>query len=200
MYKVFFENRVINIFAHDEFNHTDEPVIFCKSKKSFDNAYHVFLNDLSIDRLNIKADYPEKIFKYLKKKYKHVRAAGGLVINSNNEYLVIKRNNKWDLPKGKIEKRESKKVAAMREVEEECGISGMEILNKLTKTYHTYTFREQTIFKTTYWYSMKYIGNEVLTPQEEEGITEVRWVKKDQISEMVANTYESLKDVFTYAQ
>ena len=52
-----------------------------------------------------------------------IEAAGGLVKNENGDYLFIYRNDKWDLPKGKIEKDEKTKVAAVREVEEECGIA-----------------------------------------------------------------------------
>ena len=36
-------------------------------------------------------------------KYILIQAAGGLVYNSKNQLLMIFRNGKWDLPKGKLE-------------------------------------------------------------------------------------------------
>lgn len=201
MYKVYFENRAIIFFDHDEENiHKNEQFIFCKSKKSFDNAYNLFLNDLSIDKLFVKCDDSKLFFKHLKSKFKKIAAAGGLVINPANEYLCIKRNNIWDLPKGKIEKQETKREAARREVQEECGISGLKVLSKILKTYHTYQFNGQNVFKTTHWYRMFYKGNQPVMPQIEEGITEVKWVPKIQMEEQMENTYESLKPVFLIAK
>jgi len=197
MYKVYFDNRVITILPNNEISKlNDERVLFCKSKKSFDNAYNLFLIDLSVTELNISCKHPEKMFKYLKSKYSTIKAAGGIVINKNDELLVIKRNDFWDLPKGKIEKGERKRVAAIREVEEECGISGMTIESKVGKTYHTYQFKDRDVFKTTHWYRMKYNGNETLIPQGEEGISEVKWVAKDEILNLIDQTHESLKTLF----
>ena len=76
----------------------------------------------------------KKVWKRFKKPFKDVRAAGGLVENSEGAFLFIFRNGKWDLPKGKMEKGEKKKETALREVEEECGISGHSIKRKLLTT------------------------------------------------------------------
>ena len=54
--------------------------------------------------------------------YSLIEASGGVVLNEENKLLWIYRLGKWDLPKGKLEKNESFKVAAIREVEEECNV------------------------------------------------------------------------------
>ena len=53
-------------------------------------------------------------------KHTLIEAAGGLVYNIENQLLMIFRNNKWDLPKGKLEVGENIQECAIREVEEEC--------------------------------------------------------------------------------
>ncbi len=135
----------------------------------------------------------------LRSKYSTVKAAGGIVLNKNSELLIIKRNGLWDLPKGKIEKGERKKIAAIREVEEECGISGLNLVSKIGKTFHTYQFRGEDVFKITYWFLMDYSGDEKLIPQIEEDITEVKWITKSEINSLLSQTYESLKPLFLLA-
>jgi 8-oxo-dGTP pyrophosphatase MutT (NUDIX family) len=135
---------------------------------------------------------------YLKKIIKSItliEAAGGMVINSKGEYLFIYRNDKWDLPKGKIEKGEKNREGAVREVEEECGIIVSGIGKKICKTYHTYTYKGEVVLKRTHWFEMDYKGAEKLKPQREEGITDVRWFRKGHIDAIVKNTFPSIMDV-----
>jgi len=124
-----------------------------------------------------------------------IRAAGGLVINENNEFLFIYRNNKWDIPKGKIEEDEGIKEAAVREVEEECGITVSTLGKRICKTYHTYVYKGEVVLKKTYWFEMRCQGKPRLKPQKEEGITEVRWFKKGHIEPILHNTFPSITDV-----
>jgi len=130
-----------------------------------------------------------------KSMFKLVEAAGGLVKNAKGEYLFIFRKGKWDIPKGKIEKGEAIKVAAIREVEEECGISGLTIIKPMPTTYHTYIIKEKTVLKPTYWFEMSSTDTSVLTPQLEEGITEVRWIAAKDLGMVKENSYESILDV-----
>lgn len=197
MYNIYFDNRLLSICNQKEdANEKNQKVLHCKNKKSFDNAYNLFTNETDISEMYVVSDSPEKLFKHLRKKFKRINAAGGVVMNNTQNLLVIKRNGFWDLPKGKIETNEQKKAAAIREVEEECGISNVKIESKLIKTYHTYSFKDKNIFKTTFWYKMKYEGIETLTPQTEEGISEVKWIDKSMIDEIVQHTFESLKPLF----
>ena len=124
-----------------------------------------------------------------------IEAAGGLVKNETEDYLFIYRNDKWDLPKGKIEKGEGVKEAAVREVEEECGIKVSKLEEKICKTYHVYIYKGDVVLKKTHWFNMRYKGHEKLKPQKEEGITDVRWFSKSYIGTIEANTFPSIMDV-----
>ena len=124
-----------------------------------------------------------------------IEAAGGIVKNENGDYLFIYRNDKWDLPKGKIEKGEKVKQAAVREVEEECGIQVSQLGRKLCKTYHAYIYREEVVLKKTHWFKMRSEDQTKLKPQKEEGITDARWFKKKKISTIVENTFPSIIEV-----
>ncbi len=135
---------------------------------------------------------------FLKKMMKSVtviKAAGGLVKNDRGNFLFIFRNGKWDLPKGKLEKGEKSEEGAVREVEEECGISIGKCGKKIVNTYHVYTIKGEVVLKKTYWYKMKYKGNARLKPQIEEGITDVRWMDRSDINTVAGNTFPSIKDV-----
>lgn len=126
---------------------------------------------------------------------KKIIAAGGLVQNTKGEYLFIFRRGKWDLPKGKVDKNEKIEDAAIREVEEECGISGLEIIRPISKTYHTYTIKGEKILKETHWFFMKTNRTEKLIPQTEEDITEAVWADKKEVKTLLENTYDTIKDV-----
>ena len=109
---------------------------------------------------------------------------------------MILRNGKWDLPKGKIEKGESIKACAMREVEEESGVRGLQITQRLIDTYHTYQLNGEKILKHTYWFKMKTNFNGILNPQTEEAITQVCWVNEDEIINKLNNSFKNLSDIF----
>jgi len=119
-----------------------------------------------------------KLWSDFKALFKVIKAAGGLVYTPNHEVLAIYRMGFWDLPKGKIEKGEGKKKAAIREVIEETGISSLDLEHRLLKTYHTYQdtrFTNKRILKVTYWYKMTG-SKEDLVPQLEEDIEKAVWM------------------------
>lgn len=138
---------------------------------------------------------PKMRFKAIRKKLVLIKAAGGLVENSKGEYLFIFRNKKWDLPKGKVEKEEKVNVAAVREVEEECGVNIEKRGKRLCKTYHIYELNGKIVLKTTSWYKMVVKGKPKLIPQKEEGITTASWVSESGIKSKVKNTYPLILDV-----
>jgi len=124
-----------------------------------------------------------------------IEAAGGLVKNQNKQYLFIFRQGRWDIPKGKIEKNESVKEAAVRETEEECGVIITDLGKKVCKTYHAYTSRGEVVLKKTHWFKMRTEDKRKLKPQKEEGITDARWLKKNELDVIVANTFPSIMEV-----
>ena len=131
-------------------------------------------------------------------RYTLIEAAGGIVYNNQDELLMIFRNGKWDLPKGKLEQGETKQQCAIREVEEECGVSGLNIIKQVPNTYHTYFDNDESILKKTYWFLMKtdYSGN--LEPQIKEGITKVCWTDKGQKLIRKMDTYANIRDLIEY--
>ena len=129
-------------------------------------------------------------------KYLEVNAAGGLVTNSEGEFLLIRRSGLWDLPKGHQEDGEQIEATALREVEEETGIKGLTLGQFIRVTDHTYFRDEKWFLKHTWWYSMTCNGESDLVPQTEEGITEVRWVAKSELPELLSQTYPTIVEVF----
>ena len=138
---------------------------------------------------------PKQLFQKIKKSCELIKAAGGLVKNAKGNYLFIFRNKKWDLPKGKVEKDEKMKEAALREVEEECGVKIFTNDEKLCKTYHVYTLGSKLVLKKTNWYSMTVKGEPKLIPLKEEGITKASWLSKLELNQVLKNTYPSIVQV-----
>ncbi len=136
--------------------------------------------------------------------YKIIEAAGGLVKNEKEEYLLIYRNGVWDLPKGKVEKGEALDQAALREVEEETGARGLELQDLISpaelqeSTWHTYFTKESRVLKKTYWYHMRSQSAQDLVPQEEEGIERVEWVSSERLEGYLEHSYGSIRDVVKY--
>ncbi len=137
----------------------------------------------------------DKLWKVFAKNFTEIHTAGGIVQNQQKEILFIERLGKWDLPKGKIEKGETAEMAAIREVEEETGVSGLKLKKKIGNTYHTYESFGKHFLKTTEWYYMTIKGEQYLRPQKEEHITDLKWVKTSQIKDPISNTYPSIKDI-----
>lgn len=138
---------------------------------------------------------PKGLFKQIKKTLNYIKAAGGLVRNEENRYLFIFRKGKWDLPKGKIDAGEKTKQAAVREVEEECGIKISKLGEKACNTYHAYEMFGQLILKKTSWFYMQANGQTKLVPQLEEDITEARWIAPGDLDPVKQNTYPLIKEV-----
>jgi len=134
-------------------------------------------------------------YKRITKTVQVIQAAGGLVKNERREYLFIYRNDKWDLPKGKIEKGEKIKECAVREVEEECGIIVKKLGKKIGKTYHAYIYKGDVVLKKSYWFKMKCEGQDKLKPQKEEGITDARWFTPEKMGIITKNTFPSIMEV-----
>ena len=53
-----------------------------------------------------------------------IEAAGGVVVNDCGQWLMIRRNGRWDLPKGHLECGERIEECAAREIEEETRRGG----------------------------------------------------------------------------
>ncbi|MBI2036319.1 NUDIX domain-containing protein [Candidatus Microgenomates bacterium] len=114
--------------------------------------------------------------------YEH--SAGGIVFKpskGNIEILLIKdKNNNWTFPKGLIEKSESPKEAARREIAEEAGLEGIVLVSEIDIIHYFYRFHGKLINKTVDFFLFQYKGRRTPQPQRKEGISEANWfeVKK----------------------
>ncbi len=170
----------------------DEPFLH-KCTDRMNNILNIFFKNENMQEISFEHYDLNKLLNDFKTYFKYIEAAGGLVRNKQNELLIIHRFGIPDLPKGKIEKNESPQKAALREVEEECGISTLEIVGKAKSSYHIYIHKSKTILKKTHWFYMKYKDNEKLIPQTEEDISLVEWCNYEKIMKYKKETYLSLK-------
>ncbi len=124
-----------------------------------------------------------------------IEAAGGMIFNHENKLLLIFRKGMWDMPKGKLDEGESIEECALREVTEETGLSTLTIEHKIQITYHTYYIGNQLILKPSHWFKMKFSGNEILIPQSEEDITEIKWVNEEEAIQLLPSMYASVEEM-----
>lgn len=176
------ENELKNYIFYE--NDATIELVLSQSKSGKFKEIYLYHSDLKL------------LWKNFKKYFKIEKAAGGLIKNENEETLFIYRLGKWDLPKGKIEKGESKKEAAIREVKEECGLQDVFIEKKLQKTYHIFQRKGQETLKVTHWYLMKTNYNGKLTPQLEEDITDVVFKNEVETKMALENTYGNIRLLF----
>ena len=193
MYKVFFNQKPLILTSkiikssdskpliHIKFSSKNQILKAIKSKKT---------KSVYIYHKNIK-----KLWEIFTKKFPIKDAAGGLVRRSDDKLLFIYRKNRWDLPKGGIEKNELIIEAAQREVKEETGLADLIVIKKIGETFHLFNNGKNYRLKRTYWFEMKSDYKGDLFPQEEEGITSVEWISKKRIPEILENAYENIKGI-----
>ena len=197
MYKVFFNDRIV--FINTSLGKTflkDGILKEVSLDTDMEKIWIDFLNDELSGNMFLTGESIEMVWAKFCTFFKIIEAAGGVVYNKKGDVLCIYRLNKWDLPKGKIEKGESIEEAAIREVEEETGIKGVSIEKALETTYHIYFHKNTWVLKPTYWFQMKHNGNDALKPQLNENITKAKWVASMDASELANETYSSLKSLF----
>jgi 8-oxo-dGTP pyrophosphatase MutT (NUDIX family) len=142
------------------------------------------------------------IFARVTKYYTHfmlksIIAAGGIVVNPNNEILWIFRRGFWDLPKGKLDQGETIENCALREVMEETGIKALHVKELIKATKHQYhdLYLNEPVEKTTYWYKMTTDLMQEGLPQIEEDIEAIIWVKQEALAPYLEQTYDTIKEV-----
>lgn len=197
MYKVFIYDRPVYLCNHWPENELDEDEMLLVEVQQPSDIELVFTS--LEDNSSLKAvfmvspDIEEHWSEYAKK-FQNIQAAGGLVFNHNRDLLFIFRRGCWDLPKGKLDPGETIEQAAIREVEEECGISGVQLRSKLLTMHHTYPHKGKMVLKETHWFEMSFEGID-FQPEAEEQITEVSWIAKSDFPKILANTYMSIAEI-----
>lgn len=204
MYKVFFNGSTIQIGGGSKKSSKNNIVqtVDCKDCgfvrqmiseiESSGKAIHFVIQNKEIG----------KLWDCFKSQFSEIPAAGGLVQNDSRYLLFIRRLGLWDLPKGKIEKGETPEDAAIREVEEECGVSGLQIIRQLDSTFHIYrspylNFPDNLVLKETKWFLMTCVGDQTLVPQVGEHIDEVKWFAPNDLDKVMQITYLSLQEFLT---
>ena len=151
------------------------------------------LNTTNLKEVRLIGKDEHKLLKKFLKLLPNVIAGGGKVYNAKGAILFIYRNDKWDLPKGKTERQETIDQTALREVSEETGVAGLEIVKPLETTYHIFKRNGKYKIKITYWFEMKTTFAGKLYPQEDEGITKVKWLNSTQAEKALENSYANIK-------
>src|SRR5258708_18753023 len=127
-------------------------------------------------------------------KSKNEISAGGVVFRRGKagiEVLICKAASyhRWVLPKGLVNKGESREQAARREVEEEVGVRARIVESLGEPEKYIYSVRGVRIFKVVHYFLMEYeSGDEAVHDHEME---EVRWVPVDEGITLLA--YEGAK-------
>lgn len=201
MYKIYINRTKVTLLPTAEvpsdFLNSDKRLIsvYSGKVKSLFNFIDMFEKSKRIKECILHFHDFEMLKNDFQSLYRIVPAGGGVVKNEHDEILFIHRRGHWDLPKGKIDAGETKREAAMREVEEETGISGLSIVRKLIVTHHTYRDKKlRRCIKKSHWYLMSCLS-QPLIPQLEEDILEARWITLREFDKMEGSVYKSINDV-----
>ncbi len=202
MHRIYFEKRCIIICSPYEQSLNDPNAVqFCLGEHiSLHTLVSMFKASHSLQKIYIPTEDVELTYNKICAEFKQVNAGGGLVSNRRGDYLLIRRNGLWDLPKGHQEEGEDITVTSLREVREETGIDELIIRDLICITDHCYIRNDIWHLKHTWWYDMLYTNPTDLTPQKEEDISKAAWVAKSSLPGFLTNTYPSIAEVFKEAK
>jgi 8-oxo-dGTP diphosphatase len=119
-------------------------------------------------------------------------SAGGVVFRRDNERIDIVivgvgGNNRWQLPKGLVEKDESPEIAAVREAREEGGIVS-EVVERIETVEYWYAGLEGgervRFHKRVHFYLLRYLSGN--TSNHDWEVNEARWVPIDDAASQLA--------------
>ena len=147
------------------------------------------------NKVVVLSEEPLQAFECFARQMKCVEAAGGVVQSEQGEVVMIRRSERWDLPKGHREQGETMEQCAAREAEEETGVKVESVERLLATTLHAYNIYGGWELKLTAWYDMKAHRVE-LQPQGEEGIVAAEWVAGDDIEHRIKDSFPTIKQVF----
>ena len=196
MYKIFYEQKAL-IFPNIDEKELDLDVTSTQLESYEVEKIHNFLRqwlvvnlteDVTIDGLS-----PEVLSAALVRTFRLAPAAGGVVL-ADGQFAAIERHGIPDLPKGHIEEGEDAATAALREVEEETGLTGLTIIRQLPTSWHCYLYEDEWRLKPTYWFLMNTSDPDHTSPQTDEDITEVTFLSEYDLEWFLKNTYRSIAD------
>ncbi len=133
-------------------------------------------------------------------------SAGGVVARQEQDRWLVallktehKRGPVWILPKGHVEPAAGETVsdAAIREVQEEAGITSLSIKDQLGVTRYSFQAEEALVKKTVHYFLMT-TDQKRLTPQAEENLIDAAWHPIDEAIECLE--YDSDKNIVAKAR
>ena len=198
MYKLYFSDRVVFIDNDASAYDPSEVVFTAPGDPSIEKA-NLLQKVQNTKRVVLIGSDTDALYRAVTASFPSIEAGGGLVTNRFGEILMIFRHTRWDLPKGKLEPGECIEACAVREVEEETGIEGVLLGQKLLITSHFYVLNGEWVMKKTTWFAMSYGGGAVPVPQVEEGIVAIEWVSPGKLDGYLKTTYPTIVDVFEAA-
>ena len=196
MYKVFLNRKPLVLTTSIVENSDRTPLIHSK----FSNSSTIIkaLKSKKTECVYYYNSNSEKLMKHLQKHFPTIEAAGGMVKNDSNQFLLIYRNGKWDLPKGHLGKKEMIVDGAIREVIEETGVNGLVSESILPTTHHIYKKNGEYRLKKTYWFLMNTSFKGNLKPQIQENIEKAVWKNKSEIKISMQNMYSNIELLFNF--
>ena len=202
MRRIYFEKRCIVICPPDGAALADPNSVefHLGDRLDIHALVGMFEASATLNRLYIPSQDEEMTYRRVCAEFREVNAAGGLVVNRRGDFLLIRRDGLWDLPKGHQEAGEDIAVTAVREVQEETGLGDIVRRDLICITDHCYGRDGIWHLKHTWWYDMLYTRPVDLAPQREEDITTAAWVAKSSLPHYLKNTYPSIAEVFREAK
>ena len=196
MYRLFCNERTLisKNFSEETFDGIDPVDVSAYDVENVIVKIKRWLEDDSVECLDLGDTDGVVVASAVKSLFRQAPAAGGVVM-IDNQFVAIERNGIPDLPKGHIEKGETPEAAAVREVEEETGITDLTIIRELPATWHCYLLNGIWTIKKTCWYLMTTSSGMRNVPQTEEGISKVYLVNidGDDFNTFRTNTFASLR-------
>ena len=202
MRKIYLEKRSIIICSEDDTILADPNAIrfSVRDEGGISGMIGMFESSDTLQRIYIPTGDIEGTYARICREFLEVNAGGGLVENRRGDFLMIRRNDLWDLPKGHQDLGEAIDVTALREVQEETGIEELELKELICITDHCYRRNGIWHLKHTWWYHMLDRKPLDLIPQKEEDISKAAWVAKSSLPPLLQNTYPSIVEVFREAK
>jgi 8-oxo-dGTP pyrophosphatase MutT (NUDIX family) len=201
MYKIYVNDRPVFLISPNQWAETGlvtgkntYRMPYLGKPKQIRQYLDLLDKNKNVDWVALESEDPEALWCDFQSCFEVLEAAGGYVLNDQDQLLVFFRRGSWDLPKGKIDPGESPEQAAVREVMEETGLRNVQLGPHLADTWHTYLQKGKRILKKTWWFRMRTTDTELI-PQTEEDIEQIQWVEPEAWLAADPVVYKSIRAV-----